>query len=150
MKWYWLFVGLVAGALLLGCNPEREYPPQETETPVATAKAALEAVDRAVADLEKALEGSDLEATRQAAKAVSGRLASLAGFLSDMDTEAGQEARKAGTVPGPLAMGKLQPALTAAEEAFSAVLPPGNDVAKAKELVPQIKSGVDAVRDIVK
>jgi len=67
-----------------------------------------------------------------------------------MDTEAGQQARKTGTVPGPPVMNKLVPALTAADEAFSAVLPPGNDVAKAKELVPQIKSGVDAVRDVVK
>ncbi len=150
MKWHWLFVGLVAGALLLGCGDERTYPEPETEITPPTGKAAVEAVDTAVADLEKALEGSDLEATRDAARAVTRKLGSLANLLSKMDLEAGQQARKAGTVPGPPAMRKLQPALTAADEAFSAVLPPGNDVAKAKELVPQIKSGVDAVRDVVK
>ncbi|MCK4300035.1 MAG: hypothetical protein KAX80_10910 [Planctomycetes bacterium] len=150
MKWHWLFVGLVAGAVLLGCGEGRTYPEPETEVVAGTPKAALEAVDVAVANLEKALEGSDLEATRDAARAVTRKLGSVASFLSEMDTKAGNEARKAGTTPGPQAMDKLQPALIAADEAFSAVLPPGNDVAKAKELIPQIKSGVDAVRDLVK
>ena len=150
MKWHWLFVGVVAGALLLGCGKRREYEPPEMEVAVSTAKAALEAVDTAVANLEKALEGSDIEATRDAARAVTRKLGSLASFLSEMDTKAGDDARKAGTTPPPAVMGKVQPALIAADEAFSAVLPPDNDVAKAKELVPQIKSGVDAVRDVVK
>ena len=150
MKWYWLVVGLAAGALLLGCGDERPEIQADTEVMPATGKAALAAVDKAVADLEKALEGSDLEATRDAARALTRKLGSLASIVADMDGEAADEAHKAGTTAPPPIMNKLSPAITAADEAFAAVLPPGNDVAKAKELVPQIKSGVDAVRDVVK
>lgn len=150
MKWYWLVVGLAAGVLLLGCETKKQEGVIEEEIIPATAKTALEAADAAVADLEKALEASDLDATRNAAKAVSRKLGSLASFLSAMDLKAIEDARKAGTQAPPAVMQKLQPAIVAADEAFSAVLPPGNDVAKAKELLPQIKSGVDAVRDLAK
>ncbi len=150
MKWYWLVVGLAAGGLLLGCGTERPPVDVEEEPIPETFKAALAAADAAVADLEKALEGSDLDATRNAAKAVSRKVSSLASFLRDKELEDIEKARKAGTRPPPAVMVKLQPAIVAADQAFTGLLPPGNDVAKAKELLPQIKSGVDAVRDLVK
>jgi len=150
MKWHWLVVGLAAGALLLGCEGGRQPVEIEEEPIPATAQTALQAVDTAVADFEKALDGTDIEATRQAAKTVTRKLGSLASFLSDMDLKAAEDARKAGTQPPPAVTAKLRPAITAADEAFGALVPPTDDVAKAKELLPQIKSGVDAVRDLVK
>lgn len=150
MKWHWLVVLLMVGVVLMGCEQKKALPPVKTVKVEATPEEALQAVDKAIADLEKALQGSDLEAVRGAAQVLNEKLGSLASHVSQMDTEKQQEAHKAGKPIPPALMDKLAPAISASDEMMTALIPPKNDVAKAKQVLPTIKSAVDAVRSALK
>jgi hypothetical protein len=149
MKWQWLAVCLVAATLLVSCETKKEVPPQEEQVIAATAKEELQKVDSALAKFEEALGAADLEATRTAARDLNRALSGLASHLAAKDMEAEQAAHKAGTEAPPAVMSGLRPALDAAGQVMEAVIPPRNDLARAQQLLPQIKSGVDAVRGSV-
>ena len=150
MKWHRLLVVLVVGAALLGCTEEKVLPPLEKEPVTATPESALDLADKAVADLEKALEGTDLDAVRLAARATSRAVGAVAGHVETLDTKLAQEAREAGETQPVLLMSKLRAALRASDQALDAVMPPRDDVAQVREAVPQIKSALAAVRAAVK
>ena len=146
MKWHLLLVGLVVGVMLLGCGETRppvEVPPQVLPK---TIEQGLAEADASIASLEKALEGSDLEAIRLATNDVTKKLGGLASLLTADHLKAVEDARKAGTQAPPDPMAKLGPSIQAAGDAFTAVVPPNSDISKVKELLPQIKSGVEAMR----
>lgn len=150
MKWYWLVALLVVGMVLVGCEQKKTLPPVPIVQIEPTPEAALQAVDKAIADLEGALQGSDLEAIRSAAQRVNQKLGSLASHISQSDLEAQKAAREAGKQAPPPLMDKLGPAISASDAMLTALIPPRNDVAKAREALPTVKSGVDAIRSALK
>ena len=153
MKWQFLLVCVALGALLIGCESGSRQPTEQDAEPIPeTPTAAIDKADGALAELEKAVQGSDIEAVRRAVVSMNTALNGLMSHLSDMDLKAKEEARQAGATEMPTgAADALKPALQALQDAHSAVLPPPkNDVAKVKEVIPVIKSGLDAVRDVAK
>ena len=101
-----------------------------------------------MAGLEKALEGTDIEAIGTACRELVSKLNGLASHLSDMDMKAAEAARKAGTTAPKAKMGLLQPAIEAGDATIRAVV--NKDIPGVKELLPQIKSSVDAARGALK
>jgi len=150
MKWQWIVVCLVVGVVLLGCETKKATPPVGKQVIAPTAKGELVKVDSAIAKLEQALGTSNLEGVRSAVKDLNGSLSGLASHISKMDMEAEQAAHQAGAETPVALMSKLVPAIEAAGQAMEAVIPPGNDIARVQELLGRIKSGVDAVRGVVK
>jgi len=150
MKWHLLFVCLALGALLVGCGSGgRQLPPQKPVAPLPTTpKAAMEKADEAVAALEAAVAGSDIEKVRKAVMGMNTGLAGVVSLLAEADQQAANDARKAGKPIPPRKADALAPAFDAIATAHSAILPPPkNDIAKVKEAIPIIKSALDAVRD---
>jgi len=146
MKWQWLIVCLVVGLVLVGCGAKREVPAQTKQVIAPTPEAALTKVDSAIAKLEEALGGQDVDAVRRAIMTLTKELGGLASHISTADLEAAQAAQEAGQRPPEALMDKLGPAIDAADRALSAVIPPKNDVAAAAQALIEIKKGVDAVR----
>jgi hypothetical protein len=146
MKLHWLAVVLVVGVFLVGCTPER---PQTTLPPAPTAptaQTALQNVDKAMADLEKALAGTDKDAMMGAARLLDVAVGGLRGQLAAKDDAAALKAHQASTEAPPAISGQLGPATEAAGSMMGAVSATPPDVARAKTLLAQVKSAVDAVR----
>ena len=149
MKWHLLLVCLALGALLVGCEGGgKDLPSQEpAEALPTTPKAAMEKADEAVAELEKAVAGTDIERVRKAVMGMNTGLAGVVSLLSEADQQAAQDAREAGTPIPASKADALAPALDAIAKSFEAVIPPpNNDIAKVKEAIPIIKAALDAVR----
>ncbi len=154
MKWQLLLVCLVLGALLVGCDSAAKEQPIEltAEDLPETPKAAMQAADDALAALEKAVAGSDIEAVRKAVVGMNTALGGLISHLAGMDLQAQADARESGATQMPPSLADpLGPAMQAIADAHSAVLPPPkNDIATVKEAVAVVKSALDAVRDVAK
>ena len=150
MKWHLLLVCLALGALLVGCDSSgRDLPTAEPAPPLPpTPEAAMDKADEAVAELEKAVAGSDIEQVRKAVMGMNTALGGLISHLSQMDRQAQADARESGaTQMPPSLVAPLTPAMSAMGAALSAVVPPpNNDIAKVKEAIPIVKSALDAVR----
>ena len=153
MKWHLLFVCLALGALLVGCDTAKtQETVQDAPPPPPTPKAAMQSADDALAALEKAVAGSDIEAVRKAILGMNTALGGVMSHLSEMDLQIQKDIVEAGGTEMPPSLGApLGPALDAIATAHSAVLPPpNNDIAKVKEVIPIVKSALDAVRDAAK
>jgi hypothetical protein len=150
MKLHWLAVVLIVGFLVVGCTPQRPTPTQQKSPTAPTAAAAIDVADKAVADLETALQGTDTEAMGRASQKLSLALDPLTAQLTAKDSEAAAAAHKAGT-PAPAALAdKLLPARQAADQIHMALTSTPPDVNKAKTQVPQLKSAIDAIRGALK
>jgi hypothetical protein len=149
MRLHWLLGLLVVGLFLVGCSQERPTPPTVTAPATPTPQKALEVADKTMADMEKALAGTDKDAMMKAAQQLDLAVSGLRGQLGTRDDAAAQKAHTDGKEAPPATAGQLGPAMTAAGSMMSAVSANPPDVARAKALLTQVKSGVDAVRKIV-
>ena len=144
MRWQWLVVCLVAGIVLVGCDQRPEPPPPEVDTDYPTAKAALAAVDKSMAEVDKAFESGDVDAIRKALGAADKDLGGLGVFIAEMDLAAEEAGGPAG-----LLLGKYIGTDRMAD-AIVGLIPPSNDVAGARMAVADVKKAVEAVRPSIK
>jgi hypothetical protein len=150
MRLQWLVALLVVGAFLVGCTQERT-PVKQVQQPVApTAQKGADLVDKALADMEKALGGTDKDALMQAANNVDLALGALTAQLSQKEVEAASEAHKVGKEAPASVLNQLGPARTASDNIMTAVTATPPDTNKAKAAILQIRSAVDGVRKALK
>jgi hypothetical protein len=149
MKLHWLAVLLVVGVFLVGCTQKRETPPPVVAPTAETPQTALQNTDKAIAAMETALAGSDKDAMMKAAQQLDLAVSGLRGNLGQKSDEAEAKAHTEGK-PAPARLeAQLAPALDAATSMMGAVSGATPDVTKAKSLLAQVKSGVEAVRKVV-
>lgn len=144
MRWQWLVVCLVAGIVLVGCEQKEKLPTPELETEFLTAKAALAAVDKSMAEVDKAFESGDVDAIRKALGDADKDLGGLGMCIAEMDLAAEEAGQPAG-----LLLSKYAPTDRMAD-AIVGLIPPSNDVAGARMAVADVKKAVEAVRPSIK
>jgi hypothetical protein len=148
MKLHWLAVLLVVGVFLVGCTQKRETPPPVVAPAAETAQTALQNTDKAIAAMEAALQGTDKEAMMTAAQQLDLAVSGLRGNIGQKSDEAEAIAHKEGK-PAPARLeAPLGPAMDAASNMMGAVSAATPDVTRAKSLLAQVKSSVEAVRKL--
>jgi hypothetical protein len=150
MKLHWLAALLVVASVVVGCTPERPAAPVVKQAVAQTPPEALQIVDKAIADMETAFQGTNTEAMASAAHNLQLAMGTLTAVLSQKEQKESVAAHKVGTTPPPSVLNQLGPATSGANQMQAALIDTPPDVTKAKSLLPQVKATIDTIRGALK